>query len=138
MTRFENKLGGKVVILGQTLNDNYSQSLFNYRRKKLFEELLLWCGDKYLFVRKEPNIYTIVNEPVSDKEFMGIVTLINLGADTISDITLHLPEKWAVAKGFYILNQDGEWEKAECVNENQELKLGLELDYCEPLYLMIK
>lgn len=138
MTRFENKLGGKVVILGQTLNDNYSQSLFNYRRKKLFEELLLWCGDKYLFVRKEPNIYTIVNEPVSDKEFMGIVTLINLGADTISDITLHLPEKWAVAKRFYILNQDGEWEKAECVNENQELKLGLELDYCEPLYLMIK
>ena len=137
MTRFENSLGGKVVILGQTLDGNYSQSLFNYRRKRLFEEMLLWCGDKCLFVREEPNIYTIVNES-DDKEFKGIVTLINLGADTISSATLHLPEKWADASEFYTLNRNGEWEKAECINENQELKLGFELEYCEPMYLMIK
>lgn len=138
MTRFENSLGGKIVILGQTLEGNYSQSLFNYRRKRLFEKMLLWCDDKYLFVKEEPNVFTIVNEAESTKDFRGIVTLTNLGADSISGATLHLPEKWADANEFYSLNQDGEWEKAECINENQELKLGFELEYCEPVYLMIK
>ena len=140
MTRFENSLGGKVVILGQTLNGNYSQSLFNYRRKRLFEVLLMWCDDKCLFVREEPNVFTVVNEAENPEEkgFRGIVTLINLGSDGISDATMHLPERWADAEEFYLLNQNGEWESAECINKNQELKLGFELNYCEPIYIMVK
>jgi len=140
MTRFENSLGGKVVILGQTLNGNYSQSLFNYRRKRLFEVLLMWCDDKCLFVREEPNVFTVVNEAENPEEkgFRGIVTLINLGSDGILDATMHLPERWADAEEFYLLNQNGEWESAECINKNQELKLGFELNYCEPIYIMVK
>jgi hypothetical protein len=42
MTRFENELSGRVVVMGMTVKGNLSQSLFNYRRKRLFEEMLLW------------------------------------------------------------------------------------------------
>ena len=66
------------------------------------------------------------------------MTLINLGSDGISDATMHLPERWADAEEFYLLNQNGEWESAECINKNQELKLGFELNYCEPIYIMVK
>jgi len=140
MTRFENSLGGKVVILGQTLDGNYSQSIFNYRRKRLFENLLLWCGDKYPFVREEANVFTIVNESCDEeaKDFKGIITLINLGADTCEKLTIHLPEKWKEVKDVLILDPEGKWKKEEYKYKNQELLIKARFEYCEPQYVMIK
>ncbi len=140
MTRFINSLGGRIVILGETLENNFSQSLFNYRRKRLFEELLLWCGDKCLFVREEPNIFTIVNEAIDSEKsgFLGVVTLTNLAPDSVFGATLHLPEKWNEAKELLLLNKNGEWEKTEYSRNGAELKLGFALEFTEPVYIMIK
>ncbi len=140
MTRFVNRLGGRVVVLGSTLRNNRSQCLYNYRRKRLFEQMLMWCGDCTLFVREEPNLFTVVNkaENAGEQGFRGIVTLLNLGADSIHGVTLHLPEKWTDAKAFYLPGRNAEWERAECTKEGQELTVHTEFRYCEPVYLKIQ
>lgn len=109
-------------------------------RKRLFEQMLMWCGDCTLFVREEPNLFTVVNEAenAGEQGFRGIVTLLNLGADSIHGVTLHLPEKWTDAKAFYLLGRNAEWERAECTKEWQELTVHREFRYCEPVYLMIQ
>lgn len=140
MTRFKNDLGGRVVVLGITLRNNLSQSLFNYRRKRLFEQMLEWCGDSSLFVREEPNLFTVVNEArnVDEKGFLGIVTVVNLGSDTVNGAAFHLPKQWKGAKEVYALNKNAEWESVPCVNKGGELAVDSVFGYCEPVYLMIK
>lgn len=140
MTRFENSLGGRIVVLGITLKDNLSQSLFNYRRKRLFEQMLEWCGDSNLFVREEPNLFTVVNEArdADEKGFLGIVTVVNLGSDTVNGVTFHLPKQWKGAKEVLTLNKNVEWESVSCANEDGELAVDSVFGYCEPVYLMIK
>ena len=140
MIRFKNKLDGKIVIMGETLENNNSQSLFNYRRKRLFEQMLLWCCDDFAFIREEPNLFTVVNEPQdTDKNSpLGIITITNLSADTVSGVLIHIPKRWLSAKKYFLLDINGEWKEKNVKIQSQELKLDIDFEYCEPVYIMIK
>ncbi len=137
MTRFKNELGGRVVVMGMTIEKNFSQSLFNYRRKRLFEELLIWCADEVPFVRNEPNVYFICNESKAKTDFNYQFTLINLGYDTINEISIHLPKKMEFEE-LYSLKKNGEWEKIEFVSNEDGFIIKQPFEHCEPVNLLLK
>jgi len=140
MTRFENELGGRVVVMSLTLDGNLSQALLNYRRQRLIQRLLLWCCDKYVFVKENPDVFLIVNEPKNseNKEYLGMLTLVNLCADTIEKTEIHLPPHLNCAKDFCILNENGEWEKLSCGKCDDGIEINEKMEYCEPMYILLK
>ena len=109
MTRFENELGGRVVVMGTTLKDNKSQCLYNYPRQMLLQNLIKWCSDKYVFVRKEANIFCTMRECITN-EFIGVLVIANLCSDDCEKLHLYFPEKWRKAKELMCLNVEGVWE----------------------------
>ena len=139
MTYFENDLGGKVIVMGMTLKNNISQSLFNYRRQRLFNDLLIKCGCDFPLVKDSPNVHLIANKAKDEKAagFKYMVTLINLGDDTIKDLKLYLPKNMQSLTP-YRLKIDGTWEKASVTVDGEYALINDQLDYCEPLYLLFK
>ncbi|MCR5262264.1 MAG: hypothetical protein K6D94_00205, partial [Clostridiales bacterium] len=110
MTRFENELGGRVVVYGSTLRGNESQSLWNYRRRKLFQSLTAWLGGDLPMVREAPKVWPIVNLPSGpDAGFLGMVTLIDLSEDPADRVSLRLPATWRGLSGVLRLGRDGGW-----------------------------
>ena len=140
MVRFENKLGGRVVVMGMTLENNQSHSLLNYRRQRLFHELLKWCSDSYIFVKNQPNIYIVVNmsQNVKTTEFLGMLTLNNLGEDSVDNVILNLPKKWQMAKEYLILDKNSDWVKGKIEKKDNELIINEEFKYCDPVYILLK
>ena len=83
MTRFVNELGGRVVVCGTTVRGNESQSLWNYRRMKLLQSLVVWLGGNVPMSRRSPKIWTIANEPASnDAGYLGMITCRDKTAET--------------------------------------------------------
>lgn len=140
MVRFTNSLGGKIVIMGMTLDGNRSQSLLNYRRQRLLQEMLKWCDDRYVYVKDAPNVYIIMNEKKADAQddMIGMLTLTNLGDDPISTVSLHLPKKWQTFAQCLSLNSDGAWIPADITAEGDSVRIHTELSSCKPLYLLFK
>jgi len=137
MTRFSNSLGGKIIVMGMTLEGNLSQSLFNYRRMKLFTELLKWCDTELPLVIGEPNIHLICNES-KEKEFCShIVTAINLGDDAVDGLQFYLPEKMR-GKNLFELTESGEWAPVSYEENGEGVYISKPLESCEPLYIMFK
>jgi hypothetical protein len=137
MTRFENELSGRVVVMGMTVKGNLSQSLFNYRRKRLFEEMLLWCSGDVPFVRREPAVHMIYNRPCKTADFEAILTLINLGDDTLASLQLYLPEVLRSCDVLF-LDRDGMWKELSYTRSTDCITVNSLLELCEPLYLKFK
>lgn len=137
MTRFENSLGGRVIVMGMTVKGNMSQSLFNYRRMRLFEELVKWCGGDVPLVRGEPNVHLIFNRARNGEEFSHLLTAINLGEDTLDSISVYLPEDMRKKRIFH-LTEDGEWKETDHVITGDVAEIKLKADTCEPIYLLFK
>lgn len=138
MTRFQNELGGKIVVMGTTLERNRSQNLFNYRRQKLLHELLKWCSDSYIYTKDRANIHTIVNKSRNQTEFKGMITLINLGDDTLESAALHIPPKWQDAKEFLLLDQKGNWVQGNTEFTGNQLIIREPFNHCDPIYILVK
>lgn len=138
MTRFENSLGGKVAVMGMTVDGNYSPALFNYRRQKLFRELVLWLGADVVFVEDEACVYTSMNEARDSAKagFFGMLTLINLSEDETDRIKLRLPEKWQERKEFKYLDKDGVWQPLKFKRCDDGIALYRTLKYAEPFYIL--
>ncbi len=139
MTRFENSLGGKIVVMGITLHHNNSQSLINYRRQRLIQDLLVWCSDDFAFVKDAPDVYTIMNE-AKDKDtdgFSGMLTVINLCEDDLEEVKIHLPKKWQMMSSLKTVNENGELVKCRYTREFDDIILKHNLNYLSPLYLII-
>lgn len=138
MTRFKNSLGGKVVVMANTLGCEYT--IINYRRQRLIQKLILWCNDEIVFIREAPSVFVIMNEALDSLNcgFKGMVTLVNLCEDSLSDVKLHLPEKWCDLNEVCILNRDGEWCLIPFELCDQTLVLKERLRYLEPMYILIK
>lgn len=139
MSRFENKLGGRIVVMGLTLKNNESQALFNYRRKHLFEEMLVWCDNSLAFVKDSPDVFCIMNEAISPKisGFKGLLTITNLCFDPLENIALHLPNEWRTDSKFYLLDINGEWTNAEISLTNDGIIVNTPLQGHESVYLLI-
>lgn len=139
MTRFSNSLGGTVVILGETLRGNKSQSLFNYRRMTLIRELIRQCvGDLYPTVTDAPDIWLICSEATDPAVcgFDGMMTLTNLCEDTPDGVTLYLPRKWE-RKRFLALDRDGGWRPLDATVDSGSLRIAEPLPYLAPMYLLV-
>lgn len=139
MTRFVNRLGGKVVVMGMTLRGNHSQSLFNYRRQRLLQELIVWGSDDFVMAKNAPDIYVIENEAIdpSQSGFLGMLTLINLCEDDLDEITLHLPSKWKHAV-FSILDRNGHWQPAASTPTADGITLHCQVRHLDPVYLLMQ
>ena len=137
MTRFENELGGKIVVMGLTLDGNNSQALFNYRRQRLIQSLISWCSDKYAYVKDNPDVFLIMNEAKDESAgFMGMLTVINLNEDDLGKLEFHLPSHWKNAKKFKILDTDGKWKDAIFEKTDDGVTIIDNFDFCDPVYIM--
>ncbi len=137
MTRFENALGGRVVVMGMTAKGNQSQSLFNYRRMRLFEELVKWCGADVPLVRGEPNVHLIFNRAETGENFTHLLTAINFGDDALDSLSLVLPQEMSGKKILHLC-ADGEWKESDVAVSNDITEIKQPLATCEPIYLLFK
>ena len=136
MTRFRNELGGRVVVYGTTIGGNGSQSLWNYRRQKLFQSLLVWLGGDFLMVRDAPKVWPILNLPLRpDAGLLGMVTLINLGEDSVDGVSLRLPKAWRDVTDVLSLTPDGSWEPVPFSKASDGVRVCEELRFLEPTVL---
>lgn len=139
MTRFENELGGRVVVIGTTINGNQSQSLYNYRRQKLIGELIEWLGGDLVMVKNEPKVYPVMNVP-KEKEagYLGMLTLENFSEDERESVTLHLPAAWRNAADVSCLDRDGEWRSVPFTRTEDGVTVLRRLPYLVPTYFRFR
>ncbi len=137
MTRYENSLGGKVVIMGTTLRGNQSQCLYNRQRQDLLQLLIKWCNDEYAFVKRASKVFCIMNES-EEEEFTGMLTLINLSSDEYMDMCLHLPDKWRKCSAFKRLNIQGQWEEFNYSRTEDGICIHEEIRLGHPMYILAK
>ena len=136
MTRFENELGGRVVVYGTTVKGNGSQALWNYRRQKLFQSLLVWMGADFPMVRDAPKVWMILNLPLHpDAGFLGMTTLINLSEDSPDGVTLRLPDAWRKVKEILRLDSEGSWKPVPFTKNDDSVAVQGELRFSEPTVL---
>ena len=136
MTRFENELGGKVVVMSLTLDGNNSQALYNYDRQNVIQRLLSWCNDEYVYVENIPDMSIVVNEANDiDGDLIGMLTMINLCEDKLNKVVLHLPEKWKEPGKVCVLDKNAVWQEISFELTDDGIKLKTEFDYCEPVYI---
>lgn len=141
MTRFENSSGGRVVIMGQGVSNNLSSSLFNYRRQRLIQELVVWLGgEDIVYVKEHARVFCILNRPSEkfDSEFFGVVTLINLSPDPLESVELRIPADWCGKSKVEFLDVSGKWKKASCGVGEESVKILHPMAVCDPLYLCFR
>ncbi len=136
MTRFRNELGGRVVVYGTTVRRNGSQALWNYRRQKLFQSLLVWMGADFPMVRDAPKVWMILNLPLRpDAGFLGMTTLCNLGEDSLDGVTLRVPDAWRKVNEILMLDSDGNWKPVPFTKNDDSVAVQGELKFLEPTVL---
>lgn len=146
MTRFENELGGRIVVMGVTLydekrkKDNLSQSLYNYRRQRLLQELVDWCGGDYVAVMGDANIMTVMNEPSKPKasDFRAMLTLVNLGTDPLDRVTVKLPKHLRNPESISYLNRNGAWIGQFFTESNGSVTVERQIAFGEPVCLLLR
>jgi hypothetical protein len=138
MTVLDNTLGGRVVMMGLSVEHNGSQALFNYRRKHLLQQLLIESCDAYCLVKQAPDVYVIENVANDAKaDFREVLTIINLCADELDEVVLHLPPSLRSTKRIEWLDRDGEWKSVAFTATADGVIVQQPLAYCKPLYLKI-
>lgn len=146
MTRFVNALGGRIVVMGMTLYNtetgkvNLSQSLYNYRRQRLLQELVAWCGGDYAMVLGDANVFVVMNEakdPTSSG-FRAMLTLVNLGQDSLRKLRVRLPEALRDPKNLWCIEKDGQCLPQRYTPTTDGVTLDRELPFSEPLCLILK
>ncbi len=138
MIRFKNSLGGRIVVMGLTLEQNKSHALYNYRRKRLLCEMLMWAGCDFAFVKEAPEVFLIENRAKDTAAgFKGMLTLINYCEDALDGVTLHLPAALQDFSDISILEKSGEWKKAVYTPTADGVLIRENLQYLSPVYLLI-
>ncbi|MBE6588897.1 MAG: hypothetical protein E7643_01840 [Ruminococcaceae bacterium] len=137
MTRYKNSLGGTVTVMGETLDGNASQSLFNYRRQRLFGDVLSECADEFVFVKESPFVSVVMNEAKDPKEsgFFGLLTMTNLCDGTVTSPLLHLPPCWNTFASLSFLAKDGSWQALPYTQTSDGIRVEMPMKYCDPMYL---
>ena len=140
MTRFRNRLGGKVAVMGMGVFGNHSSSLFNYRRQQLIRELVVWCCDEFVMGLGNARVYTIMNEADDPEKagFAGMLTLTDLNPDDLDSVTLHLPPKWRNYRTWQRLDRDGRWADFPYSLDGGTIRLEIPLRYARPEILLVK
>ena len=136
MTRFKNSLGGTVIVMGTTLWNNRSHNLLNYRRARLFQQLLVEADAQIAMVKNSACVFAIMNQ-AEHADFEGMLTLINLSEDPQEKPTLYLPRAWRNKKYFFV-DEEGLQQPLPCACTEDGISLEQELPCLAPLYIVIK
>lgn len=140
LTRFRNKLGGRIAIMSFNLDDSYvntrSISLFNYTKKELMRQMIEWLGDEPLpvYINDVPNAFCIYS-PSKKKDF-AIVVVTGLNSDTFDSFTMDVSPLWKNAR-FQLLNDKGKWTKADVRKNGHSVKINAELAVMSPVVLKL-
>ena len=139
MTRFINSLGGKVIVMGLTLDKNKSHALYNYRRKRLINEMLAWADCDFAFTKESPEVFLIDNRAKDAKTagFKAMLTLINYCEDELDRISIYLPKDLRVFKSVSVLTIDGEWQEVDFTATPDGVELKEKLSHLTPVYIRI-
>ncbi|MBQ9544038.1 MAG: hypothetical protein IJV00_02790 [Clostridia bacterium] len=137
MTFFKNSLGGSVVVMGMTLENNRSGSLFNYRRKRIIQTLMKRCADFVFYECEAPDVSVVENEASDGADFRELITVTNLCGDTLGRIVLHVPETFKNVTDVEYLDRGGRRKKAVFVTEGDRLIVRRSLSSCEQACLLI-
>ena len=107
MTRFVNRLGGRVVVMGCNVQDNDTSNLYCYRKKEVLRQMINWLGDEDLpaVVRDVPNFWLLAR--LADNQLFLLLT--NLTGDPLSDVKLALAPAWR-GTTMEELDKDGVWQ----------------------------
>lgn len=140
MTRFENSLGGKVVVMGLTLNNNHSQALYNYRRQRLIKDMLSWCSDSFWYVKDAPDVFALLNvpKPEINTDFSAMLTLINLCEDSLDEIKIHIPQNFGDISEICFIDINGERKALDFEKSENDIIIKKNINYLLPEYLVIK
>ena len=139
MTRFQNSLGGKVVVMGLTLDRNKSHALYNYRRKHLLSEMLMWADCDFAFVKEAPEVFLIENRAVDAGKsgFKGMLTLTNYCEDALDEVSIYLPKELRDFSNLFILGEDGEWQKINYSVTPDGVIVKEIFSHLSPVYILI-
>jgi hypothetical protein len=119
--------------------NTYTQSLLSYVRQRLFGRLISEMTDDIAFVKDSPRVFTFMNVPKSgDADFIGIISHINLGCDTLDSISLALPKDFAGASEVLSLGLDGLWHSVPFERTEDGAKIDVSLPYLDGVHLMFK
>jgi hypothetical protein len=138
MTYFENELGGKVCVISQSIKDNHSQSIYNYRRMALLQRIISRMSDEFPYVKGAPDVYLIATKPKSESDILASLTLINLCTDDNDDTVIYLPPMLRYAKEVLTINKQGNIVPLDAEICQDGIKLTEPLRYCEPTYVILK
>jgi hypothetical protein len=138
MTYFENELGGKVCVISQSIKDNHSQSIYNYRRMALLQRIISRMSDEFPYVKGAPDVYLIATKPKSESDILASLTLINLCTDDNEDTVIYLPPTLCCATEFLTINKNGDIVPLDAEICQEGIKLTEPLRYCEPIYIILK
>ena len=139
MTKYQNALGGTVIVMGLTVEGNGSQALFNYRRKHLLQTLITECCDEYCLVKDAPDVMIVENAAKDAAcDFRELLTIVNLCADPLDELALHLPPQLRDVKDVLLMDANGEWQDVPYRRTDDGIVVCTEVAYCQPLYLKIK
>lgn len=137
MTRFKNSLGGTVIVMGTTLWNNRSHNLFNYRRARLFQQLLMEADAQVAMVKGAACVFPIMNVAKPGADFAGMLTLINLSEDPQEKPALYLPRAWR-NKTYMYIDAQGALQSLPCTVSSDGIVLEQDLSSLTPLYIVIK
>ena len=139
MTVAKNSLGGRVLVMGMTVAKNNSQALYNYRRMRLWQQLIEKYCDKLAFPRDTAHVYVIMNEAKDKTEKLhGMLTLINLADDTQKNTAIHLPPEWRKCESIKYVTKSGTLRTAPVERSDDGITLSLPLCHLDPLYLVFE
>lgn len=136
MTRFKNELGGTVIVMGTTLWNNRSHNLFNYRRARLFQQLLMEADAQIAMVKNSACVFTIMNQ-AQDADFEGMLTLINLSEDPQEMPCVYLPNTWR-NRSYHYIDVDGQLRELPCEITDDGIRLSVDLPGVTPTYIVVK
>lgn len=139
MTRFENELGGKVIVMGLTLDYNKSHALYNYRRKRIFEDMLHWADCDFAFVKESPEVFLIENRAIdaATAGFKACFTLTNYCEDTLETVEIRLPSSLKNISRAWTIEQNGELREINFETTNDGIKLNEKLMHLTPVYVIV-
>lgn len=138
MTLYANDLGGRVLVMGMTLSKNNSQSLYNYRRQRLWQGILAKHCDRFAFVKEAAHVYVIMNEARDEQGsgFFGMLTLTMLASDAVDTPQIHLPASWRNFKDLRAVSKSGALTKVSYTRTDDGITLASPLRSLEPVYLV--
>lgn len=139
MTKYQNALGGTVIVMGLTVENNGSQALFNYRRKHLLQTLISECCDEYCLVKDAPDVLIVENVAKDETcGFRELLTVVNMCADPLDELALHLPPQLRDLQGLQMMNESGEWQDVAYRRADDGVVVATPVAYCQPLYLKLR